>query len=473
MTITRPTPERPLDMQRIATEMVGARRLTGAGLPPGSLAPSIPQTTAFQRDPLSWLLERYNHHGPVFKFRLLHRPMVVLLGPEANHLVLVSQAESFSWRTGMFGEALTPVLGDGLITTDDAYHDRARKLIMPAMHRRKMDDALAVMLAEAERATTALGPGVPHDVYEWVRGLSLRIAMRALVGIDPDEGGRGHALAEHFEAALAYTATDFWKVPLRGPGSAWSRLRRARRELDALIFAEIAARRRAASEEDADILGKLVSASGEGGDAFTDQELRDQVVTLLFGGHDTTSSTVSFLIYELSSRPELIGALRRELSDTVGRRRPTVDELSGELPLLDQVLDEVLRRYPPVWVSPRRAVADVDVAGYRIPAGTHAMLSPWATHHLPDVFDDAFAFRPDRFAPEARRRLPKGAYIPFGGGQRICVGKRFGQLAVKAIATTLVRDLDWQVAPGHRLELAMAPTLSPKGGLPVAFEAVR
>jgi cytochrome P450 len=412
------------------------------------------------------LVPYYQRYGPIFTFRLLHRPMVVMAGPEANHFLMVSGAQHFSWRSGIFGEGLIPVLGDGLITTDGSYHDRARQISMPAFHSRRMDAALAVMLDETDRALDTWRSGDNVDVYTWVRDLAMRIAMRALVGIDPHHGDSGHELADYFERALSYTVADLWKVPLRGPGTPWRRLHETRKRLDPLILAEIQRRRREPNEGE-DILSMLLTARDDEGDGFSDRELRDQVVTLLFGGHDTSSSTVAFLLYELARNPDVLLRVQEEQDRVLGGVSPTAAQLGGELVELDMALDETLRRYPPVWFSPRMSVSPFEFAGRRVPAGTHVMASAWVSHHLPDVFEDPASFKPERFAPEARRALPKGAYIPFGGGQRICIGKRFGQLAVKSIATTVLQRLRLELPPGHKLTVEMMPTLSPGGGLPM------
>ena len=156
-----------------------------------------------------------------------------------------------------------------------------------------------------------------------------------------------------------------------------------------------------------------------------------------------------------------------EQDQVLGDNAPTAEQLTRELPRLDMALAETLRLYPPVWFGPRLAVSDFLFAGYRIPAGTHIVHSSWVTHHLPDVFDQPESFVPERFTPEARLGLPPGAYIPFGGGSRICIGKRFGQLVVKAVATILLRHLRPELAPRHRMRIAKVPTLSPAGALPM------
>jgi cytochrome P450 len=445
----------------IRSELMSSKRL-----PPGETGFSIGRTHRFQRETLQMLLAYYERYGPVFTFRSMHRPIVGLIGPEANHFVTVSGAENFSWREGMFGEQLTPLIGNGLITTDWEYHDRARRTMLPAFHRRRLDAAVEVMVDETALALEGWRDGQAIDLYEWVRDLAMNIAMRALVGLDPREGGIGHEAAAAFERGLAYYDTESFAMLLRGPMTPWAKMQSARRELDKIIYDQIERRRADGSGGD-DVLSMLLEARDEAGEAFTPPELRDQLMHLLFGGHDTTSSTVSFLFYELSRHPDVLQRVVDELDCELGGTAPTADELINSLPYLSQVVDETLRLYPPVWFGPRMSVKPFELAGHRVPAGVHVIHSSWVTHRLPEVFPNPEAFIPERFAPEARRQIPSGGYIPFGGGQRICIGKRFGQMMVKAVSVTVLQRFGCELRAGYQLEVAKLPTLSPEGGLPV------
>ena len=162
-----------------------------------------------------------------------------MLGPEANHFITVGHPENFHWRESSFGD-LIPLLGDGLLTVDDEFHDRARAIMMPAFHREQLAAMTAAMSAEAEVAIAGLGVGEVVDVYDWMRNLAMRIAMRALLGLDPDEAGKGAAAAEHFERALGYYGIDYGLRLLRGPGSPWRKLLASRKILDEIVFAEVA-----------------------------------------------------------------------------------------------------------------------------------------------------------------------------------------------------------------------------------------
>jgi cytochrome P450 len=443
-----PVPSNPL--VRIAHDVAAERRAT-VPFPPGWTRFSMRRTTAFSRRPLPLLLEGYERFGPVFTIRILHGNVVFMLGPEANHYMTVSHATNFSWRDGHLGDMI-PLLGDGLLTIDGEFHRRSRKIMLPAFHRDQIAKAQTIMDEEVARGIAGWRAGDSVDLYAWTRVLALRIAMRALFGLDPDN--RTDVSAAHdFEAALGFWSRDYTLQVLRGPGTPWRRLMAARRRLDALIFAEID-RRRATGERREDILSLLLDATDEDGEGLSKRHIRDEVMTLLFAGHDTTTSTVAFLFHELAR-------------DEQARARVAHDLAAGSTAELELAMDETLRLYPPAWIGPRRNVEAFEFAGHRVPAGAPLYYCSWASHHLPDVFEEPEAFRPGRFAPAAKAELPKGAYVPFGGGSRTCIGMRFGQMEVRAIAATIMRRFSLEVDPGYRMSIRQMPTLSPRGGLPV------
>ena len=417
--------------------------------PPGETGFSMRRTNRYVRDPLGCLLEGYERYGPVFTLQIFHHNVVFLLGPEANHHVLVSHADNFSWREGHLRD-LIPLLGDGLLTSDGAYHRGNRMAMVPMFHKERIAASLATIQAEVDRAVEQLVPGAVIDVAVWARDLALRVAMRALMGLDPDAARAGGLDAAHeFETALGFHAVSVPAQILRGPGSPFDRLRRSRLRLDELLYAEID-RRRASGERGPDLLSLLLDVTDEDGDPLDRGQVRDQAMTLLFAGHDTTTSTVSFLFWELSQNPGL-------LDD------PSID--------VGMLIDETLRKYPAAYTGPRRSIEPFEFAGHQVPGGVHVHYCSWASHHLPDVFPDPERFDPYRFTPQARAALPKGAYVPFGGGSRTCLGMRFGLAEITIIARAVLERFRLEPVPGYRLEIRHAPTISPKHGLPMTVRA--
>jgi cytochrome P450 len=410
--------------------------------PPGETSFSMARTRRFARDPLPLLLDAYERFGPVFTLRILHGNSVFALGPEANHHITVANAANFSWREGHFGDLL-PLLGDGMLTIDGAFHRSSRQIMLPAFHRERIEAARDVMEDEVQRALAPWHDGMRVDLYRWTRELALRIAMRALFGLRQE---RAPQAAHDFEQALGFYARDYLLQIIRGPRTPFTRMQEARRRLDALIYAEIR-RRRETGQRGEDVLSLLLDATDEDGTGLSEQHIRDHVMTLLFAGHDTTTSTVAFLFHELARHPEHRGA---------------------DLGLL---LDETLRLYPAAWIGPRRSIAPFELCGVQVPGGIPVNYCSWASHRLPDVWEDPERFDPSRFAPGRRETIPKGAYVPFGGGSRICLGMRFAQAEIGVIARQILAGWELELQQGYALDVRQMPTIGPRDGMPMIAHA--
>jgi cytochrome P450 len=417
--------------------------------PPGEKSFSLARMRRFEQDPVALLVESYERFGPVFTLKIFHHNAVFMLGPEANHYILVSHARNFLWRAGHMRD-LIPLLGDGLLTIDGPVHRTHRKLMLPAFHRERIQAATAVMLAEIDRALGELCPGETIDIYDWTRRLALRVAMRALFGLDPDRARAGglNAAAE-FEAALSFYGRDYLLQILRGPHTPFAQMMRSRQRLDALLYGEID-RRRESGERGEDILSMLLDASDEEGESLDRTQIRDEVMTLLFAGHDTTTSTVAFMFHELACNPEV---------------------LDDDATTVDMIVDETLRKFPPAYIGPRRSIDSFEFKGHRVPANAHVQYCSWASHHLPDVWPEPEAFRPQRFSEDNKAKLPQGAYVPFGGGSRTCIGMRFGQAEIALIARGILERFRLDLQPGYELNIRQAPTISPREGLPLRVRA--
>jgi cytochrome P450 len=267
--------------------------------------------------------------------------------------------------------------------------------------------------------------------------------MRALLGLDPDEAGRGAEAADHFERALGYYGIDYGLRLLRGPGSPWRKMIASREVLDEIVFGEVAGRRAEPDPSRKDILSLLVGVRGDGGEAFTDREVRDQVMTLMFAGHDTSTSTLTFMMHELARHPEVVERLCEEQDRVLTGGVPTIDQLEREMPYLEMVLDEVLRLYPPVHFIDRRPLVDVELDGVPVAAGSYLLLSPLLTHRDPRFFGEPEAFRPERWGngdgPHGR------AYFPFGAGPHTCIGMALARTELALVVATLASR--WRLRP--------------------------
>jgi cytochrome P450 len=470
MPLASPAPLRSYNPFVVLVHDLLDERSATVPFPPGETRPSLARTRRFADEPLGLLLESYEKFGPVFTLRLFHANAVFALGPEANHYITVSHASNFLYRTSYFRD-LIGFAGDGLLTSDGEFHHASRRIMLPAFHRERIAGSLDTMIEETTTALDSLTPGDTIDLYMWTRRLALRIAMRALFGLDPDGAVAGSIdAAALFEQTLSFYARDYALRMLRGPFTPFDRQQKATRTLNRLIYAEIS-RRRSTGARGEDVLSLLLDASDESGGALTDTQIRDEVMTLLFAGHDTTTSTIAFMFYELARHPDVVARLIAEQRSELAGSPPTPDQLMGEgLPYLEMVLDETLRLYPPAWIGPRRSVSPFELAGHAVPGGAFVNYCSWASHRLGDVFPDPDSFRPERFSPEAKAALPRGAYIPFGGGSRTCIGMRFGQLEIRTIATLILSLFSLSLPDDFHLNIRQMPTISPARGLPVMVD---
>jgi cytochrome P450 len=467
MALVGPPPMLNRSPLSVMFEDIREERSASVPFPPGETRFSMRRTRAFAVEPMPLLVEAYERFGPIFTTRIFHSNVVWMLGPAANHYITVSHAANFEWREGQFRD-LIGLMGDGLLTIDGDFHRRSRLVMLPAFHREHIAASVQTVLDETDAALAELTPGTELDLYTWTRHLAMRIAMRALFGLDPD-GERARAIdaAGLFEEALSYYSSDYLLRVFRGRRSPWGRMQQAARRLDELIYTDIA-ERRADGRRGEDIISLLLDAEDDEGNSLSDLQIRDEVMTLLFAGHDTTTSTISFMFYELARHPAIAARLRAEQDALLDGGPPTPAQLlGGELGELEMVLDETLRKYPPAWVGPRRARESFEFGGVTVPERAFVNYSSWASHHLPDVFAEPEAFRPERFAPEARAAIPKGAYVPFGGGSRMCIGMRFGQLEVRAIASLILARCTLSLPDTFQLGIRQMPTISPRDGLPM------
>jgi cytochrome P450 len=467
MPVLEPPPLRHENPFRILLQDIADERAATVPYPPGDTSFSIARTKKFIEEPLPLLLDGYERYGPIFTLRILHSNVVFMLGPAANHYITVSHASNFLWRESHFRD-LIGVLGDGLLTTDDPYHRRSRQIMLPAFHRERIAASIDVMVGETERALQQWKLGTRIDLYAWTRHLATRIAMRALFGIEPDgPAAREIDAAAMFEQALAFFSSGYQYRFIRTPGSPWARLQDATRKLNRMLYAEIKGRR-ISGERGEDVLSLMLDAQSEDGEQLTDEQIRDEMMTLLFAGHDTTTSTVSFMFYELARAPHLAERLVTEQQAQLHNSEPNAGQLmSGELAELEMVLEETLRKYPPAWIGPRKSIEPFEFEGRTVPGNAYVNYSSWASHNLPDVFPQPSEFRPERFDPETKARIPKGAYIPFGGGSRTCIGMRFGQLEVRTIATLIAQRFTLELPNDYALAFRQMPTISPREGLPM------
>lgn len=441
--------------------------------PRPTVADTVRLGWALNGDPTDALLTLRDRYGPVVDLGWRPRRYTLALSPEANQHILTDAPADFRWREAF--QLLVPVNGEtALVVSDGDDHARRRRIVQPAFHRRRITTYAAVMTEEADRTLASWPVGATVDAAASFREVIRRVVVRTLFG-DPF-AAREDDLVPPLERALAYVnRPPNRRLDLDLPGTAYRRALRARRRVDDLVFAEIA-RRRTEDDDADDILGWLIEAHDPGtatGDPLSDQEVRDQVVSLIAAGYDTTSSAMAWSVLELARHPEHVATIRDEVVAAGGAR--TLDgESMAALPFTRAFVDEVLRRHPPAMMSGRRVVHDTELHGYAVPAGTDLLYSPYVVHHLADQYRDPFTFRPTRWLdghPDRDAPHPY-AYVPFGGGARRCLGFAFATMELVLFTALTAARVDLRDAGPADPRPTGAVSMAPAGGVPVTVTAV-
>ena len=416
-------------------------------------------------DPLNTVAGRFARFGDAYRVEQPGGDLYVFRHPDAVRDVLVTQASAFDKQHGAF-QRLSQVLGDALLTSDGERWRRQRRLVQPAFARPRMQEYAAVMVEEAERTAARLGRSARADVSREMNALTLRVVSRTLFGEAP-EG----ASAERTRAAMLELNRWFGLPPQLlslWPG-AEQRFARAQSDLNDTIARLIEARRAALAEPGAagrDLLSALMSARDEDGEALSAEELRDQLLTLYLAGHETTSHALTWTLYLLSLHPEVSAKLDAEHRQVLNGRAPSFADVAA-LPYTESVIKEALRLYPPAFVIPRHAHSDAVVNGQFVPEGSEVILWIYHLHRDPRFFPEPARFRPERFSGAEDDARPRHAYVPFGAGQRACIGQSFAMLEAQLILATLAPRLSLRYARRRPPRRATGVTLAPRGGMPM------
>jgi cytochrome P450 len=384
--------------------------------------------------------------------------------------VLVTHNRKFMKGEGL--QRAKRLLGEGLLTSEGEFHLRQRRLAQPAFHRQRIAGYAATMVEYADRACDRWQAGETRDVAREMMRLTLAIAGKTLfdANVEGEADEIGKALTTTFDLFNTLTL-PFRQLLERLPLPASKRFLKARERLDATIY-RIINERRASGEDRGDLLSMLIAARDEEGDGsgMTDEQLRDEAMTIFLAGHETTANALTWTWYLLSQHPEIEARFHAEVDETLKGALPTAEDFP-RLRYTEMVFAEVMRLYPPAWVIGRRALGDHQIDGYKIPARSILLISPYVTHHDARFFPDPFRFDPERWTPEARESRPKFSYFPFGGGPRVCIGESFAWMEGALVLATIARRFRMRLAPGHPVEMRPLVTLRPKHGMRMILES--
>jgi cytochrome P450 len=421
-------------------------------------------------DQLGFLLECARTYGDFVQLRFGRRRIIVLNHPRDVEDVLVTRQRSFA--KGYFYRILGQLLGNGLLTSEGDFWLRQRRLAQPAFHRERIDAYAAVMVQFTQELLGQWRSGEERDVHADLMRLTLRVVGKTLfdtdIEADAREVGQWLPLALH-ELNLQMTGPEFLLPALIPTPSRW-RLRRAVRSLDPLVYHVIAQRRAGQDEDRGDLLSALLSAQDEDGSRMTDTQLRDEAMTIVLAGHETTALALSWAVMLLSQNPAALDQLVAEVDAELQGRRPTLEDIPC-LVFAGAVLQEAMRLYPPIFGIGRETIAEVELDGHVLPAGTSVYLVPWVIQRDPRFFEVPEAFVPTRWLDGLARRLPRFAYFPFGGGPRLCIGQQFALMEAVIVLTSIVQCWRLDLMPGQDLRPETALTLRPRHGLRMRLEA--
>jgi cytochrome P450 len=468
------------------------RRETALAPGPKGLALLRGVLGARTRDPLQYYRELVGRHGDIVAFSLGTKRFCLVNDAAGIEHVLKTNARNYTKGPGY--ERFRAFIGNGLLTSEGDFWRRQRRLAAPPFHHEAIA-RFADVVAETARASidawAAHPAGAPLDVAAEMMRLTLSVVGRTLLG--SETGGRAddvraaigeiqrksdeqlNSLLRVLDLVLPLRRHIAFSIERQLPTASNRRFQRAVAVLDAIVSDLVQRRRREPAPGARDLLTLLLQARdeegqpGRQGEGMTDEQLRDEVMTMFLAGHETTATALGWAFYLLDRHPDVLARATAELASAIGDRAPTFKDLAA-LPYTRRVWDEVLRLYPPFWRISRQAIDDDVVAGYRVPAGCAVLLAPYLTHRHPALWADPDRFDPDRFLPDAVAARPRFAYFPYGGGPRICIGSSFANMEALIVFATVLPRYRLRLVPGHEVTAEPRVSLRLRGGLPMTIE---
>lgn len=436
-----------------------------AGWPPGpprSLSDVLP--IAIGRDALGFLQGLKRSYGDIAHTRAAGEHVVLLSDPALVKDVLMTNQRNF--RKGRGLERARKLLGNGLLTSEGETHLRQRRLMQPAFHKDRIAAFGGVMCDYADRVRRSWSDGGTIDVSQEMMRLTLGVVGRTLFDADVEAKARdvGHALNDVLDSFWT-TMLPFADVLERLPIPQLRRGKAARQRLDAIVYGLIAERRKDPGDR-GDLLSMLLMAQDEeqGGSGMTDAQVRDEAMTIFLAGHETTANALAWTWYLLSQHPDVEARLHEQVDRVLAGRLPTLADIP-QLTVVEQVITESMRLYPPAWLLGRRAVDTYTVGGYTLPPRTIVLMSPYVMQRDERFFSAPERFAPERWTPGFKASLPQFAYFPFGGGARRCIGESFAWMELILVTATIAQQWTLHLVPGHPVVPQPVVTLRMKHGL--------
>lgn len=419
---------------------------------------------SIRRDPIAFLTRLSVEQGDLAVFSLGNQVVFLLNHPDYIRDVLVTNNRMFMKGRGL--QRAKKLLGEGLLTSEGDFHLRQRRLAQPSFHRQRIAAYGATMTQFAEQMLRGWHSDETVEVDREMMRLTLAIAGKTLFGADvgSEADEIGAALTTAFKLFNTITL-PFWDLLEKLPLPANRRFQQARSRLDSTIYRIIDEHRKAGTDN-GDLLSMLLVAQdteGDGG-SMTDEQLRDEAMTIFLAGHETTANALTWTWYLLSQNPEIEARFHAEIDGVLGPRLPTADDVP-RLRFTEMVFAEAMRLFPPAWIIGRRVLEDYQINGAKIPARALLLMSQYVTHHDSRWYPDPNRFDPDRWRPEKREERPRFSYFPFGGGPRLCIGESFAWMEGVLLLATIGQKWRLRLIPGHRVAMLPLVTLRPRFGM--------
>ena len=439
-----------------------------AALPPGPKGHYlVGNLLDYARDPLGFMAWCSREYGDVVRLRMGGLPLYLLSHPDYAEYVLVKNNRNFT-KSRYFRRELS-FLGKGLLNSEGELWRRQRRLAQPAFHRRRINTYGETMVSHAEQMLATWRDGEVRDVHQEMRRLTLGIVAEVLFGVKKDKADEVREILEWLDKHTNQLEEQGSAMVVRFllgnfPTPANLRFRKGIGRLDEVIYGLIRERREYGGDT-GDLLSMLLHfRDGEGG-GMSDKQLRDEVLTLLLAGHETTALALSWTWYLLSLHPGVEAKLLEELQLVLEDRTPTVEDVP-RLTYAEMVIKESMRLYPPAWGVSREAIEECEIGGCHVPAGTQLLIVLWAMHRDARYFQDPGAFEPARWEGGLAKRVPRYAYLPFGAGPRVCIGGSFAMLEAILLLATIAKGCRLELLSKQR-EVIPQPsiTLRPRGGM--------
>jgi cytochrome P450 len=452
---------------------------TGTARGPRGVPPGPPRTATLRllrqlaRDRLGLMTDAAATYGDASRMSI--GPVTLYFFNHPDHAKHVLADNSANYHKGFGLAQARRALGDGLLTSEGALWRKQRAVIQPAFQHRRMARHAGIVVDEAARLVDRLRAGPPDepvDVLDEMTALTLGVLGRTLLDADLGAFGSVGGAFEAVQDQAMFEAMSLSKVPVWLPLPKQLRFRRARAELQRVVDRLVAERTARGGPDGDDVLSRLiVSTRREADPRVGRKRMRDELVTLLLAGHETTASTLGWTFHLLDRHPEVWARLHEEAVEVLGGRTPEYADLH-RLTYTSMIIQEAMRLHPPVWMLSRLAQDDDEVGGYRVPAGSDVLICPYTLHRHPEFWDRPDRFDPERFAPDAVADRPRYAYIPFGAGPRFCVGSHLGLMEATFVTAMVARDLRLATVPGHRVVAEPMLSLRIRGGLPMTVRTV-